>query len=101
MDRSHTKPTDYIRGCSFLYNQRMPDTAPLDDKLLAILVCPLTRSPLKQEGDWLVAQQPEGEGLRYPIRDGIPVLLMDQATLPDGVATLDDFKTKHADQIPV
>ncbi len=71
-----------------------------DDKLLAILVCPLTRSPLKQEGDWLVAQQPEGAGLRYPIRDGIPVLLMDQATLPDGVATLDDFKARYADLIP-
>lgn len=76
------------------------DTPKLEDKLLAILVCPLTRSPLVQEGGWLVAQRPEGAGLRYPIRDGIPVLLMDQAALPDGVATLEDFKAKHADLIP-
>lgn len=75
-------------------------TAPLDEKLLAILVCPLTRSPLKQEGDWLIAQQPEGAGLRYEIKEGIPILLMDQATLPDAVASLDEFKQKYADLIP-
>ena len=82
----------------------MPTTPPnntkLDDKLLAILVCPLTRSALMQEGDWLVAAKPEGAGLRYPIRDGIPVLLMDQATLPEGVETLDAFKAEYADCIP-
>jgi len=68
--------------------------------LLAVLVCPLTRSPLTQEGDWLVASQPEGAGLRYPIRDGIPILLVDDATLPAEVATLDAFKAQHADVIP-
>ncbi|XAL98106.1 hypothetical protein OT109_10910 [Phycisphaeraceae bacterium D3-23] len=73
---------------------------PLDEKLLAILVCPLTRSELKQEGDWLIAQKPEGAGLRYPIKDGIPVLLMDQATLPQGIDSLEDFKNKYADLIP-
>ena len=45
---------------------------PLDADLLAILVCPLTRSKLRQEGDWLVAEKPEGAGLRYPIHDSIP-----------------------------
>ena len=40
-----------------------------DPELLHILVCPLTRSPLKIEGDELVATV---GGLRYPIRDGIP-----------------------------
>jgi len=63
--------------------------------LLAILVCPLTRSKLRQEGDWLVAEKPDGAGLRYPIRDGIPILLIDEATLPDGVASLDDFRAKY------
>ena len=76
------------------------DNTQLDDKLMAILVCPLTRSALRQDGEWLIAQQPEGAGLRYPIRDGIPVLLMDQAALPEGVATLEDFKAKYADVIP-
>lgn len=45
------------------------------DSLLDILVCPVTRSPLRREGDELVATQPVGRGRRYPIRDGIPVLL--------------------------
>lgn len=69
----------------------------VDPKLLEILVCPLTRSPLRQEGDELVAAV---GGLRYPIRDGIPVLLVDEATLPDGVASLDAFKQQYAEQIP-
>jgi len=35
-------------------------------------------------------------GLRYPIRDGIPVMLPEEATLPEGVATLDEFKKRFA-----
>ena len=69
----------------------------IDADLLKILVCPLTRSPLVQEGDELVAQT---GGLRYPIRDGIPVLLIDEAKLPEGVASLDEFKEQHRDSIP-
>lgn len=74
-------------------------TQTLSPQVLAILRCPLTRSPLQLEGDWLVAEQPENAGLRYPIKDGIPVLLMDEATLPDGVESLDAFKAKYADVI--
>jgi uncharacterized protein YbaR (Trm112 family) len=69
----------------------------LDPELLKMLICPLTRSPLRQEGEELVGAV---GGLRYPIRDGIPVLLVDEANLPTGVATLDDFKKKFADKIP-
>ncbi|MFA7238093.1 MAG: Trm112 family protein [Phycisphaeraceae bacterium] len=69
----------------------------LDPELLNILICPLTRSKLRLEGDELVA---ETGGLRYPIRDGIPVLLIEEAALPEGVATLDEFKSKFKDQIP-
>ena len=77
-----------------------PTSGGIDPELLSILACPLTRSPLRQEGDALVAERPEGAGLRYPIREGIPILLMDEAELPDGVASLDEFKTKYADAIP-
>ena len=79
----------------------MPDepTQTLSPQILAILRCPVTRSPLQREGDTLVAEQPEGAGLRYPIRDGIPVLLMEEATLPEGVDSLDAFKEKYADAI--
>ena len=79
----------------------MPDAPQqtLSPQVLAILRCPLTRSGLRQEGEFLVAEQPEGAGLRYPIKDGIPVLLMEEATLPEGIETLDAFKEKYADTI--
>jgi len=76
---------------------RMPDTDTIRPELLDILVCPLTRSPVRQDGDELVA---EVGGLRYPIRDGIPVMLIEEAKLPDGIASLDEFKTRFKDQIP-
>ncbi len=76
----------------------MPTT--IDPELLKILVCPLTRSTLTQEGDELIATQPAGAGLRYPIRDGIPVLLVNEAKLPAGIASIDEFKKKYAASIP-
>ncbi len=72
----------------------------LDPALLAILVCPLLRCPLVQEGDELVATQPPGMGLRYPIRQGIPVMLIEEAKLPAGIASIDEFKKKFAERIP-
>lgn len=77
-----------------------PPTTTIDPELLEILVCPLTRSPLRLEGDELVATRPEGAGLRYPIRDGIPIMLVDEAKLPPGVSSLDEFKRKYAAEIP-
>jgi uncharacterized protein YbaR (Trm112 family) len=65
-------------------NQLAPD-------LLNILRCPVTRSPLRQEGDWLVAQV---GGLSYPVRDGIPVMLAEEARLPAGFTSLEQFKQK-------
>ena len=50
----------------------------LDPKLLDILVCPLTKGPLRYgraRGE-LVSEQ---AGLAYPIRDGIPIMLVDEA----------------------
>jgi uncharacterized protein len=75
----------------------MSNANPIDPDVLEIMRCPLTRSRLTQQGDELIA---EVGGLRYPIRDGIPVLLIDEAKLPEGVSTLDEFKQKFADQIP-
>ncbi len=69
---------------------------PIHPELLELLVCPLTRSKLQQDGDELVA---EVGGLRYPIRDGIPVMLVEEAKLPEGVADLSEFRQKFADQI--
>ena len=69
----------------------------IDPELLSILRCPLTRSKLRQEGDYLIA---EVGGLAYPVRDGIPVMLVEEARLPSGVASLDEFKQRYRDQIP-
>ena len=68
----------------------------IDPEVLAVLRCPLTRSSLRREGDFLVA---ETGGLRYPIRDGFPVLLVEEAKLPAGIASLDEFRKKYADRI--
>ena len=65
----------------------------MDQALLDLVVCPLTRSKLYLQGDFLVA---EVGGLKYPIKDGIPVLLVDQAVLPEGYQSLADFKAKFA-----
>ena len=69
----------------------------IDPELLTILRCPLTRSALRQEGDFLIA---EVGGLAYPVRDGIPVMLIEEARLPAGVTSLDEFKQRFRDQIP-
>ncbi len=59
-----TKPTEIDAG--------------LDPKLLEVLVCPLTRGPLVYDRakNELISKQ---AGLAYPIRDGIPVMLPDEA----------------------
>lgn len=50
----------------------------LDKKLLAILVCPLCKGPLRYEAEKkeLVCR---ADALAYPIRDGIPVMLEEEA----------------------
>ncbi len=50
----------------------------VDSKLLEILVCPLTKGPLRYDeaNQELVSEK---AGLAYPIRDGIPIMLVDEA----------------------
>jgi uncharacterized protein YbaR (Trm112 family) len=50
----------------------------VDPKLLEILVCPLTKGPLTYDAarQELLSRQ---AGLAYPIRDGIPIMLVDEA----------------------
>ena len=72
-------------------------TNTIDPELLEILRCPVTRSRLRQEGDFLIA---EVGGLSYPVRDGIPVMLAEEARLPAGVESLETFKQRFKDQLP-
>ena len=50
----------------------------IDPALLEILVCPLTKGPLTydREAQELVSKK---AGLAYPIRDGIPIMLVEEA----------------------
>lgn len=65
----------------------------IDQSLIDKLVCPITRSKLRKEGEFLVSQV---GGIKYPIRDGLPVLLPDAAILPLGV-TLEELKAKRSE----
>ncbi len=51
----------------------------IDEELLQILACPVDKAPVQLLGDRLVCSTC---GRRYPIRDGIPVMLVDEAETP-------------------
>ena len=55
----------------------MPETD-IDPKLLEILVCPVTKAALRydRQRQELISLE---AGLAYPIRDGIPIMLVDEA----------------------
>ena len=61
-------------------NTNPPDRPPgsVDPKLLEILVCPLTKGPLEYDSEKqeLISRQAK---LAYPIRDGIPIMLPEEA----------------------
>lgn len=50
----------------------------LSDELLEILACPACKQPVVQENDAIRCTNPAC-GLLYPIRDGIPIMLIDEA----------------------
>jgi len=53
----------------------------IEKALLDILACPKCKTMVKLEGDRLVCQNATC-GLRYPIRNGIPVMLVDETEKP-------------------
>ena len=61
----------------------MPVDETLDPRLLAILVCPVTRGKLEydREAGELVSRS---AGLAYPVRDGIPIMLPEEARTLEG-----------------
>ncbi|MDJ0950094.1 MAG: Trm112 family protein [Alphaproteobacteria bacterium] len=50
----------------------------IDPRLLEVLVAPISQAPLRydSEAQELISDQ---DGLAFPIRDGIPILLIDEA----------------------
>jgi uncharacterized protein YbaR (Trm112 family) len=62
----------------------MPEARKVDPKLLEILVCPVTKTRLDYDAEKqeLISK---AAGLAYPVRDGIPIMLPDEAReLKDG-----------------
>ncbi len=55
-----------------------PLTPAVDPRLLEVLVCPLTKAPLEYDraANELISRK---AGLAYPIRDGIPIMLPEEA----------------------
>ena len=77
----------------------MPTT--VDPKLLDLLVCPLTKGPLRydRERQELISEQ---AGLAYPIRDGLPIMLVDEArpidedeAIPEQLRTSGSARADH------
>ena len=50
----------------------------IDPQLLSIMVCPVSHAPLREVDGWLVSTDSETRR-RYPIRDGIPVMLVEES----------------------
>jgi len=71
---SREKPVD--RAMNSASSDRQTST--IDPKLLEILVCPLTKGPLEYDAEKqeLISRSAK---LAYPIRDGIPIMLPEEA----------------------
>ena len=62
----------------------MSEARKVDPKLLEILVCPITKTRLEYDAEKQELNS-KAAGLAYPIRDGIPIMLPDEAReLKDG-----------------
>lgn len=59
----------------------------IEKALLDILACPKCKAAVKLEGDRLVCQNPAC-ALRYPIRNGIPIMLVGEAEKPGATSHL-------------
>ena len=51
----------------------------IDDRLMKILACPVCLGAVHQEGSWIVCDEC---GRKYPIRDGLPIMLVEEAVEP-------------------
>ena len=67
----------------------------IDPQLLSIMVCPVSHAPLREIDGWLVSTDPTTRR-RYPIRDGIPVMLSEESE----EMTEDDWKRVMDEETP-
>jgi len=70
----------------------------VSEELLSLLVCPMGKAPLRKEGDSLVCSKC---GTRFAIKDDIPNMLIEEAELPPGCASLSDLECVRSGQAKV
>lgn len=68
------------------------------EDLLALLVCPMGKAPLRLEGRTLVCTRC---GPRFAINDDIPNMLIEEAQLPEGCGSLADLECVKSGQAKV
>jgi len=68
----------------------------VNKELLALLVCPLDKAPLRHEADSLICTRC---GLKYAIKDDIPNMLIEEAELPAGCASLADLECVRSGEV--
>ena len=61
----------------------------LNEEFLSLLVCPMGKAPLRQAGDMLICTRC---GTSFAIKDDIPDMLIEDAELPAGCASLADLE---------
>ena len=61
----------------------------VNEEMLEMLACPMAKVPLRREGDTLVCTRC---GPRFSIKDDIPNMLIEEAELPPGCASLADLE---------
>jgi uncharacterized protein YbaR (Trm112 family) len=64
------------------------DSPMFSESLMALLVCPLGKAPVRREGETLVCTRC---GPRFSIEDDIPNMLIEEAQLPPGCKSLADL----------
>ena len=65
----------------------------ISEDLLALLVCPMGKAPLRREGNTLICTRC---GPRFEIKDDIPNMLIEEAELPAGCDSINDLECVRA-----
>ena len=68
----------------------------VSEELLALLVCPMGKAPLRREGDTLICTRC---GPRFAIKDDIPNMLIEESELPPGCSSLADLECVRSGQV--
>ena len=66
------------------------------DDLIAMLVCPMGKKPLKREGDNLTCTHC---GTKFAIENGIPNMLIEEAKLPDDCSSIAELKCVKSGEV--